>query len=68
MNNEVVYHLKALRDLGFAVVAFTPEELRGAEPDHVEDRLIEIGWDVIDALATEHPHESDQMHFDGAHY
>jgi len=30
--------------------------LRGADSDHVEDRLIELGWDVIDALAT----ESDQ--------
>jgi hypothetical protein len=32
-------------------VVFTPEELRGASPKRVEDRLIERGWDVIDLLA-----------------
>jgi hypothetical protein len=42
-----------LRAIGCAVVCFTPQELRGADPDHVEDRLVEIGWDVIDSLAVE---------------
>jgi len=41
-----------LRKMGCAVVCFVPEELRDADPDHVEDRLIELGWDVIDNLAT----------------
>jgi hypothetical protein len=50
---QAVEHLRQLRKMGYAVVAFTPEELRGADPDHVEDRLIELGWDVIDNLATE---------------
>lgn len=36
-----------LRDLGCAVVCFTHEELSGAEPDRVEERLVEMGWDVI---------------------
>ena len=53
---QAVEHIRQLRKMGYAVVAFTPEELRGADPDHVEDRLVELGWDVIDALAT----ESDQ--------
>ena len=39
--------------LGYAVICFTPEELRGADPGHVQDRLVELGWDVIDTLATE---------------
>jgi hypothetical protein len=39
--------------LGYAVVCFTPEELRGADPGHVQDRLVELGWDVIDTLATD---------------
>jgi len=44
--------------LGHAVVCFTPEELRGADPGHVQDRLVELGWDVIDTLATE-PREGE---------
>jgi hypothetical protein len=44
--------------LGYAVVCFTPEELRGADPGHVQDRLVELGWDVIDTLATE-PREGE---------
>ncbi|MFM8798701.1 MAG: hypothetical protein ACKODT_07070 [Fluviibacter sp.] len=43
--------LNAIRDLGFAVIAFTPEELRGADPEEIQDRLTEWGWDAIDALA-----------------
>ena len=50
---QAVEYLRQLRKMGYAVVAFTPEELRGADSDHVEDRLIELGWDVIDNLATE---------------
>lgn len=50
---QAVEHLRQLRKMGYAVVAFTPEELRGADSDHVEDRLIELGWDVINNLATE---------------
>jgi len=50
---QAAEHLRQLRKMGYAVVAFTPEELRGADSDHVEDRMVEIGWDVIDSLATE---------------
>ena len=47
-----------MQRLGYAVICFTPEELRGADPDHVQDRLVELGWDVIDTLATE-PREGE---------
>ena len=47
-----------MQRLGYAVVCFTPEELRGANPDHVQDRLVELGWEVIDTLATE-PREGE---------
>jgi sugar lactone lactonase YvrE len=40
----------ALRSKGFAVVVFTPEELEGAEHKRVEERLIELGRDVIQDL------------------
>ena len=55
---QAIEYLRQLRKMGYAVVAFTPEELRGADPDHVEDRLVELGWDVINALATEPDEES----------
>ena len=47
-----------MQRLGYAVVCFTPEELRGANPEHVCDRLVELGWDVIDTLATQ-PREGE---------
>jgi hypothetical protein len=48
-----------MRHAGYAVICFTPEELRGSNPDHVEDRLVELGWEVIDTLATE-PREGEK--------
>jgi hypothetical protein len=42
---------RELEAMGCAVVVFTPEELRGANPDHVEDRLVELGWEVIEDIA-----------------
>ena len=45
--------LFALKDMGYAVVVFSPEELDGAEADRVEDRLIELGWDIISDLKPE---------------
>ena len=50
---QAVEYLRQLHKMGYAVVAFTPEELRGANPDHVENRLIELGWDVIDSIAED---------------
>jgi hypothetical protein len=47
-----------MRHAGYAVICFTPGELRGSNPDHVEDRLVELGWEVIDILATE-PREGE---------
>ena len=44
---------RELEAMGCAVVVFTPEELRGANPYHVQDRLIELGWEVIEDIATE---------------
>ena len=51
--SKIVELSRQLEAMGCAVVVFTEEELRGARPDLVQDRLIELGWDVIDVLATE---------------
>lgn len=48
-----IQQLRLLRERGFAVIVWTPEELRNAVPHKVEDRLIELGWDVIDMLQPE---------------
>lgn len=59
MTERKVFELcTKMRHAGYAVICFTPEELRGANPDHVEDRLVELGWDVIDNLSTE-PREGE---------
>lgn len=42
--------ISLLRDQGYAVVVFTSEELDGANPRKVSERLVELGWDVIDNL------------------
>ncbi len=54
--SKIVELSRQLEAMGCAVVVFTEEELRGANPNHVQDRLIELGWEVIDDIAT----ESDQ--------
>ena len=51
--SRIVELSRELEAMGCAVVVFTEEELRGARPDLVQDRLIELGWDVIDVLAKE---------------
>ena len=49
--SKIVEHSRALEEMGCSVVIFTQEELRGANPDHVASRLIELGWEVINDLA-----------------
>lgn len=49
---DSVEKVSDLRDTGHAVVVFNPSELAGADVGLVEDRLVELGWDVIGALCT----------------
>lgn len=51
--DEMLDALQMLRDAGFAVCAFDPEELEGVDPTHVEDRMCATGWDTIEALKGE---------------
>lgn len=50
LEDFLTYNVEALREAGHAVVVFNPDELKGADPDHVSDRLVELGWDVIGCL------------------
>lgn len=45
--------VELLRSTGYCVVVISPEELAGADPDKVADRLVELSWDVIGCLAPE---------------
>ena len=53
MTEEHMEVIRELRDLGYAVCIFTPEELRGTKPHKVEDELVSAGWDIIDSLVED---------------
>ena len=46
--DEMLDALQLLRDAGFAVCAFDPEELEGADPSRIEERMCATGWDAIE--------------------
>ena len=58
MTEEHMKVIEELRDLGYAVCIFNPEELNGAKPHKVEDELVSAGWDIIDNLATDEGEKS----------
>ena len=58
--SKIVELGRQLEAMGCAVVIFTEEELRGARPDLVQDRLTELGWDVIDVLARDEESNDDE--------
>lgn len=39
--------LAELRNKGFALAIFTPNELQNVSPDYVEDAMIKAGFDTI---------------------
>ncbi len=51
LNQTEVQFLRELRIRGYAVVVFNPDELAGASPEQVEERMIERGWDTISILS-----------------
>lgn len=51
--------VEKLRHKGFAVIIWTPEELAGVKPRHVEDRSVELGWQVIEDLKDMGPDSGD---------
>ena len=44
---EDITTLSSLRDRGFSVCVFTPDELEAAEPEEVENAMCEAGWRQI---------------------
>jgi len=53
LTNEEQEFIRNLRSRGFAVIIWTPEELNGANPKHVQAGSIELGWDIIKELQAE---------------
>lgn len=62
MKPEYLEVLRNLRHEGHAVIIWTPEELGDASPRRVEDRLIELGHEVIDCLKTAEDTDNDGEH------
>jgi hypothetical protein len=52
MTNEQIKVLNELTFAGYAVVVWTPEEIGDLNPRKVEDRVIELGNEVIYSLST----------------
>ena len=44
--------LRELRNRGYAVIIWTPDELKGANRTLVEDRSIELGHQIIEDLSN----------------
>ena len=58
MTPEEIATIESLRDQGYAVVLFNPEELAGAPARKVEDRMCEVGWEAIDYLTADDNNEA----------
>ena len=48
MTPRQILAIRQLRDAGYAVCVFNPEELGGVDRERVEDRMCEEGWEAID--------------------
>lgn len=59
MTPEERAFMAELQSRGFAVIIWTPEELAGASRKHVENRSIELGWQVIEDLKDIGPDSVD---------
>lgn len=53
MSTEELAVINGLRDRGYAICIFNPDELRGADPWDIENSMCMKGWDAIDWYATE---------------
>ena len=53
MKTEWQPTIQAMRDAGYLVIIWSPEELGDIDASHVEDMLIERGNDMIEQLKGE---------------
>jgi len=57
MKKEWQDALNAMRDEGYCVIVWTPEELGDVDPGHVEDVCIERGNNMIESLKSENENQ-----------
>ena len=50
MTQKETKAVAALRNRGYAVIIWTPEEIGTVNPRRLEDRSVELGWEVIEDL------------------
>ncbi|RLA51618.1 MAG: hypothetical protein DRR42_09880 [Gammaproteobacteria bacterium] len=50
MTEEQMRIVRQLRNEGYAVIIWAPEELSGVPLNHVEARSVELGWEIIKDL------------------
>ena len=50
MTESQVKAIRELRDEGYAICIFTPDELGSADVDTVEEQMCERGWQAIECL------------------
>jgi len=55
MKPEWIPTIHAMRDAGYLVIIWTPDELGDVDVSHIEDALIERGNDMIDRLMGQPP-------------
>jgi hypothetical protein len=55
MKTEWLKTIYALRDAGYLVIIWSPEELGDIDASHVEDALIERGNNLIEQLMGQPP-------------
>jgi hypothetical protein len=53
MTESELEALRALTARGYAVVIWTPDELRGADAEQIEQLMIERGANAIEALCDD---------------
>jgi DNA uptake protein ComE-like DNA-binding protein len=63
MKPEQQKTINELRNEGHLVIVWTPQELDGIDPSHIEDALIERGNDMIEQLQT----ATDESRSNGPH-
>ena len=53
MNKEFTDTVRTMREAGYMVIVWTPDELGDTNTSHIEDMLIERGNDMIEQFKEE---------------
>jgi hypothetical protein len=52
MTHDQLFTVRQLRQQGYAVVIFTPEQIGEADPSHLEDLMVERGNIYLETFLT----------------